>query len=263
MRRPAARLALAAALAVAMGAFCATHLRVTTDITHFLPAGADHRLAGLSRQLADSALTRTLILSVEGPDGETARTAARVLGERLAAHPEVAFVQRGPTSELAKSVYDLYAPRLASFVSDHPETELPAALDDAHLAAAARALKAQLALPLSPLLARMAPEDPLQWFPAILKRFERAQTGALEVEGDQLMTRDGRHAILFVGTRHSPFDSAAQGPLLAAIDSTFAEVNARAGGRLALERGGVAPIALDAERRIRGDLERLSVIGTL
>ena len=93
MRRPAARLALAAALAVAMGAYCATHLRVTTDITHFLPAGADHRLGTLSHQLADSALTRTLILSVEGPDGDAARTAARALGERLAAHPEVDFVR--------------------------------------------------------------------------------------------------------------------------------------------------------------------------
>jgi len=261
--RPAARLVIAAALAAAMGAFCATHLRVTTDITHFLPAGADHELGTLSRQLADSTLTRTLILDVEGPDGAAARGAARELGERLAKNPEVAFVQRGPTPELTKAVYDLYAPRLASFFSDRPEVELPAALDDAHLEVAARALKSTLALPLSPLLARMAPADPLQWFPAILKRFERAQTGTLAVEGDQLVTRDGRHAILFVGTRHSPFDSKAQGPFLAAVDAAFGQINSRAGGKLRLERGGVAPIALDAERRIRGDLERLSVIGTL
>jgi predicted exporter len=257
------RLALAAIVAAAMAVFCAARLRVTTDITHFLPAGADHRLAGLSRQLADSSLTRTLILSFGAPDVEAARAAAGILAARLAAEPEVAFVERGPTPELAKSVYDLYAPRLAYFVSDHPEAELPVALDDAHLAEAARALKRQLALPLSPLLTRLAPSDPLQWFPAILRRFERAQAGALEVDGDQLVTPDHRHAIVFVGTRHSPFDSQAQAPLLAAIDRDFAELNARAGGVLALERAGVAPIALDAERRIRGDLERLSVFSTL
>jgi predicted exporter len=258
---PRARLLLAAAVAVAMTTFCATRLRVTTDITHFLPSGSDHRLANLSRQLADSSLTRTLILSVGAPDAAAARDAAASLAARLAREPEVAFVQRGPTPELAQAVYALYGPRLASFVSERPETEIPVALDDAHLAAAARALKTQLGLPLAPLLTRMAPTDPLQWFPAILRRFERAQAGALEVDGDQLVTPDHRHAILFVGTRHSPFDSAAQAPLLAAIDRAFAAVNTS--GTLTLERGGVAPIAVDAERRIRGDLERLSIFSTL
>ena len=256
-----ARLLLAAAAAAAMTIFCATRLRVTTDITHFLPSGADHRLAGLSRQLADSSLTRTLILSVGAPDAAAARAAAAALAARLAREPEVAFVQRGPTPELAQSVYALYGPRLADFVSERPEAEIPVALDDAHLAAAARALKTQLGLPLGPLLTRMAPADPLQWFPAILRRFERAQAGTLEVDGDQLVTPDHRHAILFVGTRHSPFDSLAQAPLLAAVDGAFAALNA--GGGLTLERGGVAPIAVDAERRIRGDLERLSIFSTL
>ena len=51
---------------VGMIVFCALRLRVTTDITHFLPAGTDHRLAELSRRLADSSLTRTLILDVGG-----------------------------------------------------------------------------------------------------------------------------------------------------------------------------------------------------
>jgi len=260
---PRARLLVAAAVAAAMTIFCATRLRVTTDITHFMPAGSDHRLARLSRQLADSSLTRTLILSVGAPDAEGARAAAAALAARLVAEPEVAFVQRGPTPELAQAVYALYGPRLADFVSERPETEIPIALDDAHLATAARALKAQLGLPLAPLLTRMAPTDPLQWFPAILRRFERAQAGTLKVDGDQLVTPDHRHAILFVGTRHSPFDSVAQAPLLAAVDAAFDALNARAGGILTLERAGVAPIAVDAERRIRGDLARLSIFSTL
>ena len=180
------RLGLAVAVAAAMAVFCALRLRVTTDITHFMPAGSDHRLAALSRQLADSSLTRTLILDVGAPDGASARAAAVALAARLAVHPEVAFVERGPTPALATSVYDLYGPRLPYFASDRPEAELPVALDDAHLAAAARSLKAQMALPLSPLVSRMAPSDPLQWLPAILRRFERAQAGTLAVDGDQL-----------------------------------------------------------------------------
>jgi predicted exporter len=257
------RLGLAAALAAGMAAYCATHMRVTTDITHFLPRGTDHRLAQLSRSLSDSTLTRTLILSVGGPDPAAIRAGAAALAERLATNPEVAWVQRGPTERLAQSVYELYAPRLPYFVSDHPETGVPEALSDEGLARSARALKQQLALPTSPIVARGAGADPLQWFPAILKRFDRARAGqTLDVDGDQLVTRDRRFAIVFVGSKHSPFDSTAQGPFVADIWRAFGDVNTKAGGALTLEVGGVAPIALDAEHHMRGDLTRISVAST-
>ncbi|HEY7372190.1 MAG TPA: MMPL family transporter [Polyangia bacterium] len=264
-RKERARLQLAVAgvVALAMLAFCALRLRVTTDITHFLPAGTDHRLAELSRRLADSALTRTMILDVGGGDPAAVHAGAAALAGGLAQNREVAWLERGPTPALAESVYKLYAPRLPYFVSDHPETEVPAALSDAGLARAARALKQQMSSPLSPMLARLAPSDPLGWFPAILRRFERARAGSLDVDGDQLVTPDRRHAIVFLGTRHSAFDSAAQGPLLGDIDRAFADANRSAGGGLTLERAGVAPIAVDAERRMRGDLTRISALSTV
>ncbi len=255
--------AVAAALALAMAALCALRLKVTTDITHFLPAGDDRGLGELSRQLADSALTRNLILSIGAPDTARARAAATEMATRLAHHPEVAWVQRGPTDALAGAVYQLYAPRLTSFISDRPETEIPPMLDDAGLARAAQALKGQLALPTAPLVSRLAPSDPLQWFPAILRRLERAQARSLDVDEDQLVTRDHLHAIVFLGLRHSPFDTAAQAPLLDEIQRAFDDANRVAGGTLTLGRAGVAPIALDAERRMRGDLERISVLSTL
>ncbi|MES1172293.1 MAG: MMPL family transporter [Bacteroidota bacterium] len=259
---PRARLAMAGAVACAMAAYCAFRLQITTDITHFLPAGTDHRLAQVSRALSDSTLTRTLILALGAPDPDKARAAAAALATKLETHAEVAWVQRGPTDQLAQSVYQLYASRLTFFVSDHPD-DIPRALDDEGLARAARALKQQLSLPTSPLIARLAGADPLQWFPAILRRFEQARAGqALDVEGDQLVTRDRSRAIVFLGTRHSPFDSAAQGPLLADIRRAFDDINRKAGGRLVLETGGVAPIAVDAERHMRGDLTRISVAST-
>ena len=257
------RLIVAAALAAAMAGYVALRLQITTDITHFLPAGADQRSAELSRRLADSTLTRTMILSIGAQDPAAARQGAAALAAGLAGNPEVAWIARGPTDKLAESVYALYAPRLAYFASDRPEAELPAALSDAGLGAAARGLKRQLALPLAPLLTRLAPSDPLQWFPAILRRFERAQAGALAVESDQLMTPDHRYAIVFLATKHSPFDSGTQAPFLADLARAFDEVNRAAGGGLTLERAGVAPIALDAERRIRGDLTRLSTLSTV
>src|SRR6478672_2711064 len=112
------RIVIAAVIIAAMGAYSALRMEVTTDITHFLPAGSDHRMARLSRELADSPLTRTLILSIgrkPGPAPAAAattdvhanddiRTAAAALAERIARHPEVASVQRGPTSEMGESV---------------------------------------------------------------------------------------------------------------------------------------------------------------
>ena len=249
--------------------FCALRLKVTTDITHFLPAGSDHRLATLSRRLADSTLTRTLIVSIGGPTPEAVHGAAVAFADGLRGNQEVAWIQRGPTDKLPEAVYDLYAPRTAYFLSDDPEKEIPSALSDEGLARSARALKRQLSLPLSPLLARLAGADPLQWFPAILRRFERAQAGTLEIDGDQFITPDSadpytpgvrRWAIVFVGTHHSPFDSRAQAPLLAAIDARFRAINQQAGGVLTRELGGVAPIALDAERHISADLTRISIL---
>ena len=123
---------------------------------------------------------------------------------------------------------------------------------------AARALKQQMAQPLAPMFARLAPSDPLQWFPAILRRFERARAGSLEVDGDQFVTPDRRHAIIFLGTRHSALDSAAQRPLLAEIRRQFDDVEpargrrpgAAAGGRRADRRRRRAP----DERRPDPDL---------
>ncbi|MEO5769357.1 MAG: MMPL family transporter, partial [Polyangia bacterium] len=262
-RRRRVVLGSAIILAMAMALFSGLRWRVVTDITHFLPAGTDHALATISRQLADSALTRTLILSIRGGDAEAARLGARTMAERLVTHPEVAWVQRGPTPALAEAVYRLYAPRLPFFVSDRPEIDIPAALNDGGLATAARALKRQLSLPTAPMFSRLAPTDPLQWFPAILRRLEQAQARTLEVDGDQLFAHDHRHAIIFLGTRHSPFNSTTQAPLLREIAAAFEDANRRAGGNLFLERAGVAPIALDAEIRIRRDLERISILSTL
>ena len=255
-------LGVAAAATVAMIVFCALRLRVNNDITHFLPAGTDHRLADLSRQLADSTLTRTLILDVGGSDPQAVKSAAAAMAATLSAHPEVAWLERGPTPAMAEAVYKLYAQRLPYFVSDRPETEVAAALSDAAIERAARGLKEQMSSPMASMFSRLAPSDPLGWFPAILRRFERARAGSLEVDGDQFVTPDRRHAIIFVGARHSALDSGAQRPLLEAIRRAFDEANRQAGGGLALQQAGVAPIAVDAERRMTTDLTQISILST-
>ena len=88
---------LAAIWLAAMGLVVATRMSVTSEITHFLAAGDDARLARLSRQLAESELTKTTILVVGSGSGDRTRAlaAADALADTLEQHEEVAWVRRG------------------------------------------------------------------------------------------------------------------------------------------------------------------------
>ena len=263
MRSDRLQLLLGALLVTAMATFVALRFDVTTAITHFLPSGTDRELADISSRLADSDLTRTIILTVGGPDTPTAVAATRELGEALAGHPEVLRVRSGVPEGVAEACHELYFPRRMYFVSERPEAELPGALGDDALRQAAQRLKAQLGLPTAPLAKRLAPADPLGWFTTHLDRLERLRVGSMRVEAGQFVSADGLWGVLFVATRHSAFDSEAQGPLLAALESAFDDVNARHGGRLVLEQSGVHRFAVTSERIIRADIQRISLVSAV
>ena len=133
----------------------------------------------------------------------------------------------------------------------------PARLSDAGLLAAARRLKARLAQPMGALFTRIAGEDPLLAFPGLIKRLEAAREGPLTVVDGQFVTSDGKRAILFLATRHSPFDSATQAPLLARIRAAF-----QASGGSRLEESGINRFAVDGERIVRADINRISIVST-
>jgi len=248
-------------------AFLALYIRakleVRNDITDFLPDSADKRASLLSRELADSELARTMILSIEGPDGPSAAAGAKALGAQLARDPDVAWIRGGVDDAMQKAAYDTYFARRTYFASDRPGQELSARLSDEGLREAARRLKDALASPLGPLIRTMAADDPLQLFVAQVGRLRTAQDDSLHVEGGQFVSGDGRHGILFAGTRPAPFDGAAQAQLLARIDDAFARVNRDAGGTLALESSGVNRFDVSVEKGIRADIQRISWVSTL
>lgn len=253
------------ALLVGLAVFDAARLEVTSDVTRFLAAPEDDRAARLTRELAASDLTRTLALTVgtaaEPQDPDLAAAAAADLASMLAGDPAVAWVVSGTRPELERAVWELYFPRRLALLSFDPEAELALRLSDTGLADAARALKRELDLPTAPLVKRLAAEDPLLAFPALLERFEALESGSLRPRGGALVTADGR-AALFVGTRASPFDTASAGPLLERI---AARVQAFAAGQrpLVVERSGAHPFAVAGERAIRADVTRISILSTL
>ena len=69
--------------------------------------------------------------------------------------------------------------------------------------------------------------------------------------------------MLLLATKHSAFDTVAQGPLLAAIHASFEAARARHGADLVLEQSGANRFALQAEGAIRGDAYRIMALSTL
>ena len=239
----------------------ATRLRVGTNITNLMPTGTEGTLAAISRHLTETELSRSMVLSIGGDDLGRALAAAKALAADLATLPEVAWVRTGVGPDQMEAVYRLYFPRRFYFVSDDPST-IPALTSDEALRERAEQVKRELASPAGTLLKRILPEDPLGFFPRIALRFRDAQPDLRLVEG-QFVSRDGRFAVLFLGTKASAFDGAAQAAFLAELERRFQAVNAAQGGGLVLESSGANRFAVAAERSIRGDVQLVSLLSVV
>jgi predicted exporter len=256
------RLLAWAALGLLLALYIARHITFVTDVTNFLPDGSSSELAELSRELAHSDLARTMVLTIGADEPGRAVAAAKQLAEGLRSHPEVAWLRMSADAELQQHIYQLYFPRRFYFLSDAPERELPARLSDAGLRAQAERVRESLALPVSPLLKRVVPEDPLGAFQGILERLAGGEPPLASRDG-VFTTRDGRWVVLLLSTRHSAFDTVAQAPLLAAIQQQFADARARFGDDVVLEQSGANRFALQAEGAIRTDAYRILTVSLL
>lgn len=233
--------------------YCTLHLRVGTDITNFLPVGDSTELAALSSELADSALTRTIIVTVGASDQAVAIAAARELSRELRDHSEVAWIRAGVRDGDLEELYRIYFPHRLAFSSNRPEEALPARLTDAALRERARVLRRRLASPASSFFEPLVAADPLGTFEELVQR-QRAEESELRIVDGQLVTRDGRFAVVLLGTRSSAFDSAAQGALLTALRAAAADIAERLGHSLEFEVSSVGAFAVAAERSIKSDV---------
>ncbi len=233
--------------------YCALNLRLGTNLQHFMPDSNRSKLAEISSHLADSAFTRTMVLSIESSTMENSIAAARELAEILRGDSEVAWVRSGIDSTQFEDIFELYFPRRLFFLSDDPDREIPALLDDRALRKRARALKAELASPLSDLLAKLAPADPLGSFLAIAERLRMSES-SIEVIDGHFAIPEGNYAITMLSTRASAFDSGAQMRFLARLDASFAAIAKRRGGNLRLESSGANRFATAAEQSVKRDV---------
>jgi predicted exporter len=104
----------------------------------------------------------------------------------------------------------------------------------------------------------VAPADPLLLYPTQLRSLESARAGGLTIEDGQFVV-DGRHALVMLATRHSPFDAALAGAA-AGRDRRGVRGGELAARGLTLERSAVARFALSAEAAMKADIGRISTI---
>lgn len=261
------RAAAAGAVALlALGAWIARSWKVTTDVVHFLPEGASASDLALARDLAFGELSRTLVLVVRTGDPALAPRVSRELEDALRAEPRVAgaaaFVEGGPPVGLERALWELYEPRRFAFAARDAEGAR-AAIAPESLAERAAELRRRLALPVSSLLSRVAPGDPLLALPRLLERLQEGRSAGLAVAEGRFVADGGESAVLFLGTRAPSSDNAAQRPFLAGVRAAFERVDAAHGGALALEQSGASRYGLRMEDGLRADVRRVSIGSTV
>ncbi len=255
--------ALLLAAMVPASLYCARQLRVTNAITHFLPSGEGRLLAEVSRHMASSRLTRSIVIALSGAQPASLRDASVGLCAQLTQDARFESVRNAVPQSAPKEVYELYFPRRAYLLRDRPEQEIPALFSDSGLAAAAHALRSELGKPTGSFVRQLATDDPLLVFPGLLARLDAMRSPGLATQDGVFMTADGKQAIVFAATRASAFDTPAQRAAFAAIEQAFAKQQRALGAALRMSVSGVGRFAIRAEHDIQADITRISVISTV
>jgi predicted exporter len=255
-------LAIAGAAFALLLAFVAARLEVSTDVLAFLPAGEQREVAEISREIAGSELTRTIIVTVEADSVDRAVEAGRRFEAALRqsdAADRFAFIEGGPPVGVEEAIWTLYHPRRLAFVASDSGAAAER-VSDAGLEAAAAELLRRLSGPMSSLAARVAPSDPLLALPSLFERLEGARGVSLGLHDGRFASPDSGVAVLFLGTHASSFDAEAQRPVLGAIDRSVTEVRSAFGDDVTFEMSGVNRFAVRAEAAIKADIRRVSIV---
>ena len=241
-------------------AYSFVRFELNHGLTHFIPSEHEAELVELSLELVQSRLSRRMVLSVGG--GPHRDEVAQALGDSLASHPEVAWVETGFHEARAQAFFELYFDRRFYLASDDPSREIPKLFEADELVRAADQLKTRLVG--SPIrgASQTASEDPLGLFDRILDRVRQVQLAPTGKNGN-FASDDGEHAIVFLELTSSPFDSERQKPLLHDLQVEFDRLSALYGGGFVLEQSGVNRISVATERSVRSDIFFVSTVSII
>jgi predicted exporter len=126
----------------------------------------------------------------------------------------------------------------------------------------ARTLLRDLRQPSSTFLKPLMMRDPLGIFRRFLEDAQRSQPEIPTRDG-QMMSSDGRFALVMLATVHSHFASDIQAAFLDDLHDAFSTVQAEFRNRLTIESSGANRVAVQAEESIKRDVYRIGGVTCL
>jgi predicted exporter len=254
------RVLLGVLLCGAMALFVALRFRTTTDMSVFFPEGDQRTKAKISKALSTGELSRTLVITLEGKSSAEAAAMSRrlqtLIDEDTTLRALLAYVNGGPPEGIDEALWRLYNPRKLSFFAANAE-QAEAALTDAALEKALQDLAETLALPVSPLLSRVAPEDPFLTVPNLLQSL-MSGSPSLAIEDGRYVSQ-GRFGVLFLATHAPAMHASVQEEIWQRLEGTFHALR-RDYPDVGIETSGFARFAQSTQKHMEADISRIATI---
>lgn len=243
-------------LAMLAGAAVVWNSRFVADMSFFLPARPSAEQQVLIDQLKEGAVSRLLMLAVEGGDATQRAAASRELRQRLADRSEFVSVQNGEASSFAAERDLLFRHRYVLSPAITPERFTVDGLQRS-IGDSIDLLASPAGMLVKPFLTR----DPTGELVELLSRLQaNSQPNS---RNGVWASRDGERAMLLVQTKALGSDTDGQEAAIALIREQFAAIATIAGPTLKLQLSGPGRFAVEARATIKDDVSRLSLIATL
>ena len=235
---------------LALCALAISQARFVSDLSSFLPSSPTEEQKLLIDQLRDGAISRVMLVGIEGGDEASRADISRALAAKLSADARFATVNNGAAGGFERERGLLMDYRYV--LSPHVDA---ARFQSEGLRAAIGETLDLLASPAGHALKAIVPRDPTGEMIAVAEHLKPAE-GPRQVEG-VWASPDGRRALLVARTRAAGADIDAQAAAVAALRQHFADVS---GGRATMLVTGPGVFSAQARAMIEGDVERLAFV---
>ncbi|HNB79937.1 MAG TPA: MMPL family transporter [Rhodocyclaceae bacterium] len=244
--------------AIAACLWIVANARYTADLSAFLPKTPSREQQVLVNQLRDGAVSRLILIGLEGADMPARTALSRALAARLRGDEQFAMVANGEPVGLDRERDILLKHRYLLSPSVTPERFTEAGLRDA-IGETLDLLSSSAGL----LAKALVPRDPTGELTQLLMgEFGGGTRG--ESENGVWVSRDRQRALMLVHTRATGADTDAQAAAIATVRSAFEDEVRRSGIQgVQLLMTGPGVFAVEARATIQAEVKRLAVLSTV
>ncbi len=238
------------------------HTRFTADMSAFLPEHPTAAQAFLVDQIKDGAISRMILIGIEGGDAATRAAASQALGNALQQSDLFTVVRNGDTPTRDQDKTLLFDHRYLLSPEITPERFTVAGLHDA----IANGIDL-LASPFGVFSQTIFTRDPTAETFAIVGQLGQntATDQAPRSQNGVWVSPDGKRALMMLQTRAAGADTDAMARAIDAVHAGFSSVITAHPdwSSLRLLVSGAPVFSVDARQLIKSDVERFSIIGSV